>query len=209
MIYPRPQDCYLIIVTESSRFHPDPDDEENIIPMRKNTTVEHVVFSRHLANTLAKEYFIRQHCESDSDANEDDFGRPTPRAGKWGIWVPSNTTKCTISELDLCCKIEVILDDVEDGLGRIEFLVEVLREEVCDAKKPMASDDVVRHLPLYDSFQWVKLILSRISSTEDGEYHCCFTPEKPKVGTDIRRDACYSVVNVVKENKGEGPRSQK
>ena len=141
-LYPRPQYCYPVVVTESSQFHPDPDDEENVIALRKATHIEQVVFSRNLANILAKEYFIRQHCESMSDSNEDDFGGPSPRARKWGIWVPSNTTKCTISDKESCCRIEVVLDS---GLERTEFLVEVLREEVLDANGPMAKDDVVSH----------------------------------------------------------------
>lgn len=139
----RPKYCYPVVITESSRFHPDPEDEEVIIALWKTTHIEQVVFSRDLANILAKEYFIRQHCESTSDSNEDDFGRPTPRARRWGIWVPSNTTKCTISEAEKRCRIEVILDS---GLERTEFLVEVLREEICDANGPLARDDRVGHI---------------------------------------------------------------
>ena len=51
-----------------------------------------------------------------------------------------NTTKCTISEVDKCCRIEVELDG---GSDRIEFLVEVLREVICDANGPLAREDVV------------------------------------------------------------------
>ena len=143
---PRPQHCYPVIVTQSSRFHPDPDDPEEFVALAKTTHIEQVVFSRDLANILAREYFIRQHCESVSDSNEDDFGRPTPRARKWGIWVPSNTTKCTISEVERRCRIEVVLDDAPDGQERTEFLVEVLREEICDANGPLARDDVVSRI---------------------------------------------------------------
>ena len=139
-MYPRPQYCYLVMVTESSRFRPDPDDADNIVAIHKTRHVEQVIFSRDLANTLAKEYFIRQHGESDHDSNEDHFGRPTHRARQWGIWVPKNTTKCTISEVDKCCRIEVVLDG---GSDRIEFLVEVLREVICDANGPLAREDVV------------------------------------------------------------------
>ena len=136
-MHPRPEYCYLILVTESSRFYPDPDDEETFVALHKTTHIENVVFSRVLANILAKEYFIRQHCESTSDANEDDFGNPTPRARKWGIWVPDNTTKCAISEIEKRCRIEVILDS---GSDRTEFLVEVLKEEICDANGPLARE---------------------------------------------------------------------
>ena len=142
-MHPRPQYCYPVVVTESSRFHPDPDDGDNIVAIRKSTHIEQVIFSRNFANTLAKEYFIRQHCESDDDSNEDDFGRPTPRARRWGIWVPENTTKCTISEVENRCRIEVVLDS---GLDRTEFLVEVLRENICDANGPLARDDVVSRI---------------------------------------------------------------
>lgn len=136
-MHPRPQYCYPVLVTESSRFHPDPDDEETIVPLHKTTHIEQVVFSRVLANILAKEYFIRQHCESSSDANEDDFGNPTPRARIWGIWVPENTTQCKISEVEKRCRIEVVLDS---GSDRTEFLVEVLMEEICDANGPLARE---------------------------------------------------------------------
>lgn len=137
---PRPGYCYLVVVTESSRFHPDPEDEEAFVALHKTTHIEQVVFSRDLANTLAKEYFIRQHCESLSDSNEDDFGYPTPRARRWGIWAPSDTTKCTISEAEKRARIEVILGS---GSDRTEFLVEVLREEIWDANGPLARDDRV------------------------------------------------------------------
>lgn len=136
-MHPRLQYCYLVLVTESSRFHPDPDDEETIVPLHKTTHIEQFVFSRVLANILAKEYFIRQHCESSSDANEDDFGNPTPRARKWGIWVPENTTMCKISEVEKRCRNEVVLDS---GSDRTEFLVEVLMEEICDANGPLARE---------------------------------------------------------------------
>ena len=139
-MYPRPQYCYPVVVTASSRFRPDPDDDDNIVPIHKAKHIEQVIFSRDFANTLAKEYFIRQHCESDMDSNEDDFGRLTPRARKWGIWVPGNTTKCKISEVDKCCRIEVVLDS---GSDRTEFLVEVLKEIIFDANGPLARDDVV------------------------------------------------------------------
>lgn len=147
-MHPRPQYCYLVVVTESSRFRPDPDDKDNFVAIHKTTHIEQVVFSRDLANTLAKEYFIRQHCESDYDSNEDDFGRPTPRARRWGIWVPKNTTKCTISEVEQRCRIKVVLDS---ELDRTEFLVEVLREIVCDANGPLAREDVVSRIRLVGS----------------------------------------------------------
>lgn len=139
-MHPRPQYCYPVVVTESSRFRPDPDEMDNFVAIHKTTHIEQVVFSRNLANTLAKEYFIRQHCESSYDSNEDDFGRPTPRARRWGIWVPENTTECTISKQEERCRIKVVLDS---GLDRTEFLVEVLREIVCDANGPLAREDVV------------------------------------------------------------------
>ena len=139
-MHPRPQYCYPVVITQSTRFRPDPDDLDSILPIHKTQHIEQVLFSRHLANALAKEYFIRQHCESDHDANEDDFGRPTPRARRWGIWVPKNTTKCRVSEVEKCCRIEVVLGS---GSDRSEFLVEVLREVVCDANGPLARDDVV------------------------------------------------------------------
>lgn len=132
----RPGYCYPVIVTESSRFYPDPEDQENTVALHKTTHIEQVVFSRDLANSLAKEYFIRQHCESVSDSDEAEFGYPTPRARKWGICVPSSTTKCTISEVDTRCRIEVVLGK---SLERTEFLVEVLREEICDANGPLAE----------------------------------------------------------------------
>lgn len=131
----RPQYCYPIIITKSSRFHPDPDDEETLVPLYKTTHIENVLFSCVTANILAKEYFIGQHCESSSDANDDDFGNPTPRARRWGIWVPENTSRCTISEVEKRCRIEVVLGR---GSTRTEFLVEVLKEEICDANGPLA-----------------------------------------------------------------------
>lgn len=136
----RPKYLYPVVVTKSSRFYCDPEDEEAFVALQKTTYIEQVVFSRDLANMLAKEYFIRQHCESTSDSNEDDFGNPTPRARQWGIWVPSNTTKCTISEVEKRCRIEVVL---ESGPERTELVVEVLREEICDANGPLAREDRV------------------------------------------------------------------
>ena len=141
-MYPRPQYCYPVVVTESSRFHPDPDDGDESVAIHK-THIEQIVYSRDFANALAKEYFIRQHCESDTDSNEDEFGRPTPRAQKWGIWVPSHTTKCSISEVEKRCRIEVVLGS---GLDRLVILVEVLREEICDANGPLARDDAVSRI---------------------------------------------------------------
>ncbi|KAF6239805.1 hypothetical protein HO173_002351 [Letharia columbiana] len=136
----RPQNCYPVVVTESSRFYRDPDDEETFVPLHKTTHIEEVTFSRNFANALAKEYFIRQHCESVSDSNEDDFGYPTPRARRWGIWVPESTTKCTISEVEKRCRIKVVLGS---GSERTEFLVEVLRQNICDAVGPLAREDSV------------------------------------------------------------------
>lgn len=140
---PRPQYCYPIVITESSRFRPDPDDEDNFVAIHKTTHIEQVAFSRDLANTLAKEYFIREYCESDSDSNEDDFGRPTPRARRWGIWVPENTTECTISEEGQRCSIKVVLNS---GLDRTEFLVEVLRAFICYENGPLLEKGVVSRI---------------------------------------------------------------
>lgn len=128
----RPQYCYPVVATESSRFHPEPDDEGKVVAIHK-THIEHVFYSQDLANTLAKHYFIRQHSESETDANEDKFGRPTPRACKGGIWVPKNTTKCSMSEVQKRRRIEVVLGS---GPERLEILVEVLREKFLDANGP-------------------------------------------------------------------------
>ena len=144
-MHPRPNYCFPVLVTQSSRFYPDPDDEDSSVALNKNTHIEQVVFDRGLANILAKEYFIRQHCESCSDSNEDDFGRPTPRARRWGIWVPSETTKCIISEVEKRCRIEVVLGS---GSERTVFLVEVLREEICDANGPLAREQLVGRIRL-------------------------------------------------------------
>ena len=127
----RTNDCYILLVTESSHFHPDPEDPDCSVPLSKQTSIESVLYGRQLANILAKKYFIRQHCESMSDSNEDEFGQPTPRAAKWGIWVPEETTKCAIREIDGLCRIDV---------DRTEFLVEVVKEEVVDAEGPLAED---------------------------------------------------------------------
>ena len=143
----RPKYCYPVTITESSRFRPDPDDQDTFLPLYKNKHIEELVFSRDLANALAKEYFIRQHGESDWDSNENHFGQPTARARKWGIWVPSDTTKCTISEVERCCRIEVILGS---GTDRTEFLVEVLRKEISDANGPLARHHAVGRIGLID-----------------------------------------------------------
>ena len=131
----RPTHCYLVLATEFSRFHPDPEDPEECIPLSKKTNVENVVYGRELANILAKEYFIRQHCESMSDSNENEFGGPSPRAAKWGIWVPEATTKSDIREIDGLCRIEVVIGT---GWDRTEFLVEVVEESIPDADGPLA-----------------------------------------------------------------------
>ena len=135
---PRPTHIYIVLATSSLYFHPNPDDTEELIPASKQTTIENVFYSRKTANLLAKEYFIRQHPEDlDEDANEDEFGHPTPRAAKWGIWVPSETTQCDISETDGLCRIAVVIGE---GEVKEEYLVQVVREEVPDANGPLARD---------------------------------------------------------------------
>ena len=135
---PQPSHCYIVLATETSRFSTNPDEPETSIPMSKHTSIENVLYGRALANILAKEYFIRQHCEDVDDANEDEFGQPTPRAARWGIWVPSATTMCKVTEVDGLCRIEVVVGEGED---RRKFLVEVVKEEIPDADGPLARDD--------------------------------------------------------------------
>ncbi|KAL8792515.1 MAG: hypothetical protein Q9195_004885 [Heterodermia aff. obscurata] len=133
---PRPGHIYIVLATSSSNFHPPSDDPEDQSPLTKSTTIENVFYDRKLANILAKEYFIRQHPEEiGEDANTDQFGDPTPRAAKWGIWVPSATTECVITDRAGLCRIEVV---VGEGLAREEFLVEVVEEEIPDASGPLA-----------------------------------------------------------------------
>ncbi|CAF9934849.1 MAG: hypothetical protein HETSPECPRED_009380 [Heterodermia speciosa] len=132
----RPGLIYIVLATSSSDFHPPSSDPAYQSPLFKSTTIENVFYDRNLANVLAKEYFIRQHPEDlDEDANEDECGFPTPRAAKWGIWVPSETTRCVITEKAGLCRIEVV---VGEGLAREEFLVEVVEEEIPDASGPLS-----------------------------------------------------------------------
>ena len=62
--------------------------------------------------------------------------------------MPSDTTECTISEVEKRCRIEVVLGS---GLERTEFLVEVLKKEICDAIGPLAREDEVRRVGLIGS----------------------------------------------------------
>lgn len=55
--------------------------------------------------------------------------------------VPKNMTKCSISEVQKRCRIEVVLGS---GPDRLEILVEILREKILDANGPWARDDVSR-----------------------------------------------------------------
>ena len=54
-----------------------------------------------------------------------------------------NARYVPVSEVEKCCRIEVVLGDAPDGLGRTEFFVEVRRENICDTNGPLARDEVV------------------------------------------------------------------
>ena len=69
-----------------------------------------------------------------SDSDED---QQTPRAANWGIWVPEETTKCEIREVDGLHRIDVVIGK---GIDRTDFLVEVVKEVVVDAEGPLAED---------------------------------------------------------------------
>ena len=72
-----------------------------------------------------------------SDSNEDELGQPTPRAARLAMWVPEETTRCEIQEINGLCRIDVVIGK---GIDRIESLVEVVKEVVVDAEGPLVED---------------------------------------------------------------------
>ena len=118
-----PGHIHIVLVTTSSEFHPPRSDPENQKPLLKSTKIDAVCYDREYANKIAKEYF------SNDWPDDDDSEDGANRADKWGIWVPSRTTKTVITRTNGLCKIEVV---VGEGDARVEYLVEVVEEQILD-----------------------------------------------------------------------------
>ena len=125
----RPGYVYIVLVTSSSDFRPpsSSNNPKHESPASKYTAIDNVLCDREQANIFAKEYFLRQYPD-DNPENEDEASR----IEKWGLWVPSRTTKCTIKRQAGLCAVKVVMMGKGVG-GREEVLVEVVEEEILDA----------------------------------------------------------------------------